>query len=247
MRKCNRIANFPSFLALLVALGLGGGAYALAASGGGKITVCVRHTGGTLYRAHKCAKHDKRLSWNKQGPRGLRGLQGPQGPGGSILTYDAAATATPPAHPTVVGTALGDTWGAECTIPAAGQAKLTLFLKTRDGSFKADSALNYTTNGAPGTNATSADFPAGTFSSFAQTGSVTAGSAPNESASHSSFVQLRPVPGHVVVHLDANTMSSPTAQKCHMSVESFPETVKAVAGKTASHSGARKLGSLLAP
>jgi hypothetical protein len=74
--------------ALLVAAG---GAYALASSGGQTITVCVKHNGGTLYQAHKCANHDKQLSWNKQGspgatgtrgPAGATGPQGPQGPQG---------------------------------------------------------------------------------------------------------------------------------------------------------------------
>lgn len=72
-------------LALLVA---GGAAYALS-SGGGRITVCVRHHGGALYRAHRCASHDTKVTWNARGPRGmngkqgLQGLQGLQGPTGS--------------------------------------------------------------------------------------------------------------------------------------------------------------------
>jgi Tfp pilus assembly protein FimT len=61
-----------------------GGAYA--ATGGGTITVCVHRVGGGLYRAGRCAKHDKKLSWNAQGPRGSQGpkgdmgVQGPPGP-----------------------------------------------------------------------------------------------------------------------------------------------------------------------
>jgi hypothetical protein len=68
--------------ALLIA---GGGGYALASSSSDTITVCIKHQGGTLYKARKCAKHDTELSWNKLGPRGLQGplgLQGPQGPQG---------------------------------------------------------------------------------------------------------------------------------------------------------------------
>jgi hypothetical protein len=42
----------------------------------------VSHTGGTLYKAKKCAKHDTRLSWNKVGPQGPPGANG--APGGSI-------------------------------------------------------------------------------------------------------------------------------------------------------------------
>ncbi len=64
--------------ALLIA---GGGAYdAFASSGGGTITVCVNHDGGTLYKARKCANRDKQLSWNKQG---LPGATGPRGPVGA--------------------------------------------------------------------------------------------------------------------------------------------------------------------
>lgn len=71
--------------AALLMVATGGGAYALAASSGGAITVCVSHKQGTLYKARRCAKHDNRLSWNKQGlpgatgPQGPRGLAGPQG------------------------------------------------------------------------------------------------------------------------------------------------------------------------
>lgn len=61
------------------ALIAGGGAYALASSSGGTITVCARHKSGTLYEAKRCAKHDKKLSWNKQGPPGSAGIPGPQG------------------------------------------------------------------------------------------------------------------------------------------------------------------------
>jgi hypothetical protein len=53
-------------LALIAA----GGGYALAASSRNTITVCVRHRGGTLYEARRCAAHDAKLTWNKQGPPG---------------------------------------------------------------------------------------------------------------------------------------------------------------------------------
>jgi hypothetical protein len=65
--------------ALLIA---GGGAYALATSSGGTITVCVKHKGGTLYKAKRCAKGDRRLTWNNQGPPGTTGASGTQGPKG---------------------------------------------------------------------------------------------------------------------------------------------------------------------
>jgi hypothetical protein len=61
-----------------VILAVGGGAYA-ATSGGGTITACVDHHTGGLYRAHRCARRDKKLSWNAHGPRGPAGLKGDSG------------------------------------------------------------------------------------------------------------------------------------------------------------------------
>jgi hypothetical protein len=72
----SKVAIAAGALALLI---VGGGAYALASSNNVTLTVCVSHNGGTLYRAKTCAKHDKRLSWNKQGPTGATGPQGKQG------------------------------------------------------------------------------------------------------------------------------------------------------------------------
>jgi hypothetical protein len=66
---------------VLVLAGAGGG-YAIA-SGTGTITVCVHHNGGGLYKASKCAKRDKRLSWNKVGQRGPTGATGPTGTTGA--------------------------------------------------------------------------------------------------------------------------------------------------------------------
>jgi hypothetical protein len=105
-------------IGLCVLLAAGGG-YALASGGGTKtITVCVSHKGGTLYKAKKCAKHDKKLSWNKQGIPGIQGIQGqtgntgPQGPGAKSLVYDAAGSATPPT--TTVGAIGPWTLTAQC-------------------------------------------------------------------------------------------------------------------------------------
>jgi hypothetical protein len=77
MRRVLQGRNAPAtalgILALVVAGA--GGAYA-ASSGGGKITVCVHRAGGGLYRAHHCAKHDGKLSWNARGPKGNAGSPG---------------------------------------------------------------------------------------------------------------------------------------------------------------------------
>ena len=80
MRNLSKLAAALGAAALLIAAG---GGYALASSSGGTITACVRHNGGTLYEASKCAKHDSTLRWSKQGPQGSQGPQGPQGLEGS--------------------------------------------------------------------------------------------------------------------------------------------------------------------
>ena len=63
-------------------LGAAAGAYA-ATAGGGVITVCVHHRGGGLYRAPRCARHDRKLTWNAQGPRGPQGKAGAPGQPGA--------------------------------------------------------------------------------------------------------------------------------------------------------------------
>jgi hypothetical protein len=52
-----------------------------------------------------------------------------------------------------------------------------------------------------------------------------ASAAPNEADHNIEIVQLAPSPGHIVLHADAKTTSSPGAQTCHLSIESFPEAV----------------------
>ena len=95
-----------------VALLLGGGAaYALASSTASTITVCVKHDGGALYKAKKCARHDSRLSWNKHGSvgatgaSGATGATGPQGPKGDTGPQGPGATTFAMTLPS--GTAFG--------------------------------------------------------------------------------------------------------------------------------------------
>jgi hypothetical protein len=83
-----------SAVALICAVG--GGAYAASRSSG-KITVCVSHAGGGLYKAKKCAKHDGSLSWNQAGIQGIQGkpgLQGPPGPGAKLISASAVTGTT---------------------------------------------------------------------------------------------------------------------------------------------------------
>jgi len=71
--------NTPALVLGTIALVIGAAGAAYAAAAARTITVCIHHSGGGLYKAHKCSKHDKQLSWNKQGPAGPRGSTGPQG------------------------------------------------------------------------------------------------------------------------------------------------------------------------
>jgi hypothetical protein len=68
----------PAAIVGVLVLAVAGGGYAMASSSG-TITVCVQHNGGSLYKARKCAKRDKRISWNKVGRRGPTGATGATG------------------------------------------------------------------------------------------------------------------------------------------------------------------------
>ena len=80
-RQRRQVHMTPAMAVALAALVLGasGGAYAAVATSSGTITACAHHKGGGLYLARKCARHDKRLTWNAIGPRGAAGTQGLQG------------------------------------------------------------------------------------------------------------------------------------------------------------------------
>jgi hypothetical protein len=121
MGRLSRSATLLGAATLLIA---GGGAYALASSRGDAITVCVRHKGGVLYEARKCAKHDRALSWNKQGaagapglpgPPGLQGLQGLQGPQGI-----QGVPGPFPSGPLPRGTTLRGNYALEMYAPGTG-------------------------------------------------------------------------------------------------------------------------------
>ena len=111
-----------------------GGGYAFASSvSSNTITVCVSHAGGTLYKAKKCAKHDKKLTWNKQGPQGIQGLKGdtgPQGPGATYLVHNASGTAA--GTPTPIGT-IGP-WAADASCHQSGSTTDVELLITGPGA-----------------------------------------------------------------------------------------------------------------
>jgi hypothetical protein len=80
MRRVLQGRNAPATVLGIIAviLAAGGGAYA-ATSGGRTITACIDHNNGNFYRAHNCARHDRKLSWNAQGRTGSRGRAGAKG------------------------------------------------------------------------------------------------------------------------------------------------------------------------
>ena len=88
-------ALVAAIVGVVVLLAAGGG-YALASGSSKKITACVHKHGGGLYSG-KCAKHDKKLTWNTTGPAGpagatgATGATGPQGPGATALVFNAPA------------------------------------------------------------------------------------------------------------------------------------------------------------
>src|SRR5437588_8281628 len=73
----------------IVLVGLiGGGAYAASRGGGsGTIRACAHKGSGALRLAHKCKRHERRVSWSITGPQGPGGPQGPPGSPGSAIAY----------------------------------------------------------------------------------------------------------------------------------------------------------------
>jgi hypothetical protein len=222
----NTIALFALFLAL------GGTSYAAATLING--SQIKKHT---IAKNRLTNKAIKQLRGNR-GPRGLQGAQGargptgaagargatgPQGPGGSILSYDATASSN--TTPTELGTVLGDTIGATCTT-TSGNAALTVYLKTSDGSWNIDYAYITNNNGTVTSNANKINVPAGTLTTLAGVDARTANSG-SASQGHLDFVQLAPMPGHMIWHEQAQAVSG---QTCHLTVETYPTTLSSVPG-----------------
>jgi hypothetical protein len=225
---------------LLVAIGSLLCAALITASQAGATTLyaCVKKDGTAhVYtKKPKCKKHETKLSWSTEGPAGKNGLSGangangkeglqgpigPQGPGATTLTFDAAASATPPR--VTLGTVLGDTISADCFLPAAGEATLRVYLQTIDGSWAIDYTYITDLKGTTETSTNHLAVPAGTLSKPTVADSLTAGVAPFVSDRQLDFVQLGPAKGGMIWHERAETTSAP-AQNCHFSVQSFPSS-----------------------
>jgi hypothetical protein len=97
MKRISSIRATPAIAAGIVGLLIGGGGYAIAAGGGGKVNACVHKSNGGLYIKSKCQRGDRKLTWNKVGPRGATGATGARGATG-------AAGGTGPAGPVKLDT-----------------------------------------------------------------------------------------------------------------------------------------------
>jgi hypothetical protein len=206
--------------AVVVFLSLGGGAAAYASG-----LISGSQIKNHSIAAKKLTKAAIRSLRGKRGLRGPTGPVGPAGPGGKLVTYDATAKASPTT--TTVGTFLGDTVGASCRL-LAGAVVLTVYVKTSDGSWNVDFTLVANNNGTVATNARKIDDKAGTLSTLTGIDSRTANPGGHESDGRLDFLQISPSPGSMIWHETVSTKNS--AQTCHLLVQSFPETITAVAG-----------------
>jgi hypothetical protein len=145
-----RVSKSAVVVGVASVLLVAGGAYAFASSGGGKITVCVKHADGVLYKAKRCAAHDTKLRWSQRGRRGATGPQGVQGQPGATgpqgIQGEPGATGVGPAVAVWNDdgthlTAIDDTsWHSLATlrIPAAGMytavAKVESYVQSGSGT-----------------------------------------------------------------------------------------------------------------
>ena len=100
MKRISAIRATPAIAAGIVGLLIGGGGYAIASGGGGKVNACVHKGNGDLYIKSKCHHGDQKLTWSKVGPRGANGATGARGATGAT----GAAGTTGPAGPVKLDT-----------------------------------------------------------------------------------------------------------------------------------------------
>jgi len=213
VKRLTHPATVIAAAALFLALGGGAAAYASGLISGSQIE---NHS----IPAKKLTKAAIKSLRGQRGPAGAKGATGPQGPGGQIVTYDANASASPTTK--TLGTFLGDTISASCSIPAAGQAQLNLYLQTASGGWNVDYSVVADTNGSHLADAASANAPAGTYSTAKRIDTIKANAGGNQSETQYDIVQTAPSPGSMHWHGAASTVSAKT---CHLSVEAIPETL----------------------
>jgi hypothetical protein len=187
----------------------------------------IKNAAVTKSKISKATVASLRGNTGPQGPPGAKGDQGPAGPGGSILTFDANATASP--TPTTLGTALGDTWAAECVLNS-GAAELVILFKSSDGSWTWDLGQEVDSGtGSPSVEAFHFTSPAGTYSSLVPIGTDMGAAAPHDYELEDQGEQLEPVPGYLALHTTVLDTTAPS-HICHMTVNAIPETVTATSG-----------------
>jgi hypothetical protein len=155
-----------------------------------------------------------------RGDSGPKGDTGSAGPGASILNWDEAASATP--TPKTIGTVLGVTFAATCSIPATEEAEVKVFASTSDGSLRWDVGTEATDPPTP-TNegrSTSINAPPGTVTAPLPIAAATATPGGSSANHNSQIVELAPERGYLNLHITASTQN--TTQICHVSVMSFP-------------------------
>jgi hypothetical protein len=140
---------------------------------------------------------------------------------GSILTFDATATASP--SPKTLGTALGDTWAAECVLDS-GHADIRVFLKTSDGSWRWEIGQEIGGSGAPAVNAFESNIAPGYLSVSTLVGQDNGATAPSDYELDDQGVQLAPVAGYLSLHISVLDTTAP-AHTCHMTIDAIPQKV----------------------
>ena len=154
-----------------------------------------------------------------QGNQGKEGKEGPPGPGATTITYDETAPGSSPEQ--LVGTILGQTLRASCEQSEAGEAKLTIFLQTGDGSWDVDYDVMATDEeGVTTSHAHRLNVAAGTVGSPTEVEAALAKEAGKEADVQVDFVQLAPVRGRITWHVYAK--STAESQTCHFSAQAFP-------------------------
>ena len=89
LRPYATVPTAISLIALFVALGAGTFAIAAIPGKNGQITACYAKKRGALRlidgdrKKARCAKGERKVVWNRDGPQGPQGVQGPEGPRGS--------------------------------------------------------------------------------------------------------------------------------------------------------------------
>lgn len=222
-------APSPSFVISLIALFVALGGTTYAATSLPRNSVGSKQLRKGAVTPTKVAQKTIALFQGQTGPKGdpgPKGDTGAQGPGGTIVAYDATASASPTVK--TLGTFLGDTLGASCSIPSSGAAELNVYFKTSNGAWNVDVIELDSSGGTVVPHVTRFNYPAGTFSTSTVFTQVLAASGGNQSDVQDDIVQLGPLSGSLTMHGSASTAGG--TQTCHFAVQTFPEALTSITG-----------------